>query len=420
MKKLINQVVGIIDEYEEEKRKQGLDNNIFTLMEIERRELKTHEYMILAILRHRTELVKQFMECMELPKSFQNESWNIEKEHHIVTKGKLGRIDLFFTSKPKMRTKKKKCVVVELKIDAGDQNNQLKRYKDYVIEKGYAENGNEYKIIYLTLDGKEPSEQSCRGSKKNILLRSFEEHILLWLESCIEICQEYGDDVSFIQQYQILVKKLTSGEQMEDKVTELIKGSEELRKCIEIKQALPDIKGQLLYDFMDTIHQELAKQECEFLYGEFDYECAKEYYGKNVKIPDIICKITEFTSKNKKIKLALGIEVYYNLYFYIGYFNEQNELINNEQFKKNNKRKNEKVENAITQVLNAEIRNNNTDLIIWKTILNSNNQVYDFKHFSESCANLMDKSTLKKEAQRIARDASYYIKEIQDILEDDE
>ena len=32
----------------------------------------------------------------------------------------------------------------------------------------------------------------------------------------------------------------------------------------------------------------------------------------------------------------------------------------------------------------------------------------------------MDKSTLKKEAQRIARDASYYIKEIQDILEDDE
>lgn len=419
MKKLINQVVGIIDEYEEEKRKQGLDNNIFTLMEIERRELKTHEYMILAILRHRTELVKQFMECMELPKSFQNESWNIEKEHHIVTKGKLGRIDLFFTSKPKMRTKKKKCVVVELKIDAGDQNNQLKRYKDYVIEKGYAENGNDYKIIYLTLDGKEPSEQSCRGSKKNILLRSFEEHILPWLESCIEICQEYGDDVSFIQQYQILVKKLTSSEQMEDKVTELIKGSEELRKCIEIKQALPAIKGQLLYDFMDAINLELQNKGGEVL--KEDYECAKIYYDGRAHIPICAFKIVDFNEKNKKITLALVIRVDYNLSFHFQYLDEDNNTISKENFKK--KKINEKVANSIIQVLNIEIRSNSNESIAHEIIKNENNQIYDFKHFdekNESCANLMDKSTLKKEAQRIARDAFYYIKEIQDIWEGDE
>ena len=203
----------------------------------------------------------------------------------------------------------------------------------------------------------------------NKLSFSPEEHILLWLESCIEICQEYGDDVSFIQQYQILVKKLTSGEQMEDKVTELIKGSEELRKCIEIKQALPDIKGQLLYDFMDAINLELQNKGGEVL--KEDYECAKIYYDGRAHIPICAFKIVDFNEKNKKITLALVIRVDYNLSFHFQYLDEDNNTISKENFKK--KKINEKVANSIIQVLNIEIRSNSNESIAHEIIKNENN-----------------------------------------------
>lgn len=125
----------------------------------------------------------------------------------------MEEVDLFLKS----RGNKKYCIVIELKIDAADQVNQIERYQEYVMKNTY-EN---YRIIYLTLDGHTPSEQSMGKSNKNKIIKvSFFEDIVRWLDSCIEICVNENIEYSFIQQYRILLKKLQCEDNMQRKIAE--------------------------------------------------------------------------------------------------------------------------------------------------------------------------------------------------------
>ena len=417
MLELIDQAADIVDVYRKKREQIGLDYNVFTLMDIERREEETHEYMIYSILNYRNpdrqkEFIEQFLISMGFPKSFLREKWTVEREHYTEN---YGRPDLFF--KPTGHSRK--CVVVELKVDAGDQPRQLKRYEDYVRACGYQD----FRIIYLTLDGRDPEEQSYEGMvhPEWLMRKSFGVDVLNWLEGCMEICQDNSVDAGFIQQYMILLRKLTEEEKMQDamenEIAGLIKNSQDLRTCLGIEQALPVIKGQILFDFMDALYHAMEKKGCEFLYDEYD--CAKDYCNtRNAGRPEFVCEITSFISRNKRVKLGLGIQVNFGLFFYLGYFDEQNNLINNEKFMNGSKRINQCVEDAITQALNVTIRSNSFDSIFYMTIFDSNNQAYEFRPFSENCANLKDKTFLRNEVKRIASEMMYYIKEIKAILEE--
>ena len=92
-------------EYQKEKMFEGLDYNIFSLLEAERRELGTHEYMIYSIMNMSKErrlpnsFINLFLEEMGVPKKFFSGTWNVEKEYYV---GKDGRIDLFLKNKGKV------------------------------------------------------------------------------------------------------------------------------------------------------------------------------------------------------------------------------------------------------------------------------------------------------------------------------
>lgn len=412
MQELIGQVADIVEEYRSKRAQIGLDYNVFTLMDIERREEETHEYMIYSILNYknhvlRKKFIEQFLIRMGMPKSFLREQWTVEREHYTE---KHGRLDLFF--KPTGHSKQ--CVVVELKVDAGDQPRQLKRYEDYVRACGYQD----YRIIYLTLDGRDPEEQSYEGMVhlEWLMRKSFGEDVLNWLESCMEICQDNSVDAGFIQQYQILLKKLTEEDKMGNDVAKLIKSSRELRACLEIEQALHEIKGQILYDFMDAIYHEMKIKRCKPI--EDYYDCAIDYYNERGYYPQFSYEIVSFCLQNQQMTLAFRIVVDGTLQFCIEYFDEQNEVINNNDFKKKHKQINQQVENAITQVLNEAIRNNKWKSIIWKDIKDVYSEKYDFKMFGDNCIKLMNKTYLRDEAKRIASEMMYYIKEIKAILEE--
>ena len=63
MRELIDKAVDIIEEHHSKREQIGLDYNVFTLMDIERREEETHEYMIYSILNYRNpDLRKEFIE----------------------------------------------------------------------------------------------------------------------------------------------------------------------------------------------------------------------------------------------------------------------------------------------------------------------------------------------------------------------
>ena len=413
MQELIGQVADIVEEYRSKREQIGLNYNVFTLMDIERREEETHEYMIYSILNYRNsdrrkEFIEQFLISMGIPKSFLREQWTVEREYYTE---KHGRLDLFF--KPSGHSKK--CVVVELKVDAEDQPRQLKRYEDYVRVCRYQD----YRIIYLTLDGRDPEEQSYEGMvhPEWLMRKSFGVDVLNWLEGCIEICQDKNVDAGFMQQYWILLKKLTEEDKMGNDVAKLIKSSRELRACLEIEQALHEIKGQILYDFMDAIYHEMKIKRCKPI--EDYYDCAIDYYNERGYYPQFSYEIVSFCLQNQQVTLAFRIVVDGTLQFCIEYFDKQNEVINNNDFKKKYKQINQKVENAITQVLNEAIRNNKWKSIIWKDIKDVYSEKYDFKLFGDNCIKLMNKTYLRDEAKRIAGEMMYYIKEIKAILEEE-
>ena len=136
--------------------------------------------------------------------------------------------------------------------------------------------------------------------------------------------------------------KLVEDEKVEMDIASLIKNSTDLKACLGLNEALPIVKGEILYNFMNAIYKELKRKKCEFLRD--DYECARHYFGRNADLPHFVCKIASFMTRNKMVTLGLGVEVDYNLNYYFGYFDEQNDIINNAQFAKGNKKVNRDIE----------------------------------------------------------------------------
>ncbi|WP_025163905.1 PDDEXK-like family protein [Pseudomonas taeanensis] len=78
-------------------------------------------------------------------------------------------IDIF------IRNAKGQAIIIENKIYHHDQDEQIYRYDQLIKNQGYTVIAN----LYLTLDGSEPSEQSSKGIKVDLV--SYETDIICWL-----------------------------------------------------------------------------------------------------------------------------------------------------------------------------------------------------------------------------------------------
>ena len=298
------------------------------------------------------------------------------------------------------------CVVVEIKIDATDQNLQLKRYENFVTKAGF----DDYRIIYLTLGGKEATEGSLRGVKNfdRIMNCSFAEHILQWLERCMEICENESVDASYIKQYELLVKKITGEEYMDNEVNELIQGSEGVRACIAIANALEEIKAGIVADFFEALYKKRRRNECiDYWWGD---ECVERYSHIEWKIRDI-------TVKQKSITIGISVCIEEVLYYGIFYYDENGEIIHAYEFKNRNKRIAVKVEAAIAEALNINVRENKYRSIVRFPVMSAKNKNFDFINFNDSCIELADEDTMKEEVNYIAGYISDYIKRIGKMLD---
>lgn len=111
----------------------------------------------------------------------------------------VGRIDILITDISGH------AIILENKIYASDQDSQLKRYNEFA--QGKYGDGN-YRILYLTLDGKEASDQSCEGVEYTTV--SYQSDILEWLdESARAVCDKPFLRESLLQ-YRNLIKQLTN------------------------------------------------------------------------------------------------------------------------------------------------------------------------------------------------------------------
>ena len=178
-----------------------------------------------------------------------------------------GRIDILIEDE-----KRKKAIIIENKIYANDQLDQLKRYDSYA-EKTY-QKGN-YQILYLTLDGKEATEQSGKGV--SYLTISYEENIINWLEKCVAIASRFPIVRETIIQYINHLKELTHQDmnnKNKEEITEVLSKIEKLKAAKLIYQNYLASFDSIIKKYFNPKMEEFAKQEGL----EYIYENSEELY----------------------------------------------------------------------------------------------------------------------------------------------
>ena len=177
-----------------------------------------------------------------------------------------GRTDIFIENE-----EQQKAIIIENKIYAGDQKNQLKRYSKF-LGKNY--NDGNVALYYLTLDGKEASEYST--GKKNIKYKpiSYSQNILNWIESCIKESATTPLIRETLVQYKNLIKKITFNN-MDEKLFELMGKHPLAVKTIE--DNLKEYKKDLFHKILAYVKSEY-KDFLEKNGLSFEGDSGEEYF----------------------------------------------------------------------------------------------------------------------------------------------
>ncbi|MDD0975611.1 PD-(D/E)XK nuclease family protein [Pseudomonas fontis] len=141
------------------------------------------------------------------------------------------------------------ALLIENKINAGDQPEQLIRYVRVLQREA-----TDIRCIYLTLHGTEPSDQSRQGL--DVQLLSYETHIIDWLNQCIALVIRAPSLREGIFQYIELLQKLTASDQGEDymqKLKEQLLKGEHLLLINDIQQAYKEVLIDLQLDLWERM-----------------------------------------------------------------------------------------------------------------------------------------------------------------------
>jgi hypothetical protein len=205
--------------YERALAVSGESFNIFEILNIGTLEVVTHSPMLAELLspqgRHGlgSRCLRCFLSRFEL--RLDAEKTKVREEHYIgqLTDISGGRIDIFLSDGVNQ-------VIIENKIYAGDQHNQLARYRNDFPDA---------QIIYLTLDGRGPPGNSDPRSM-HVHCRSYANDVLGWLEDCRQeaTCTPLVRET--IAQYIALIRRLTdqsSNSRMSTQIAKLALNNEE-------------------------------------------------------------------------------------------------------------------------------------------------------------------------------------------------
>jgi len=148
-----------------------------------------------------------------------------------------GRIDILITNKAKQ------AIIIENKIYASDQYQQLKRYNTY----GENEFNSNFILLYLTLYGNEASEESSKDV--DYVQISYSDIIIKWLDKCIEISARNAIVRETLIQYINHIKELTDQSmttQNNDELIELLSKKENIQAALLIGDNINAIKNHLV------------------------------------------------------------------------------------------------------------------------------------------------------------------------------
>lgn len=194
---------------EEKRRANGEFFNIFNILGVEYEEVRLHSAFIAELLNPQGghgasyHFLQAFLNTLGIKEDYidytQCSLYIKERTIGPVTETEGGRIDIIVEDG-------RHAIIIENKIYAQDQPNQLLRYYNYG-KQNFPEG---FKLFYLTLDGHDPEEKSLGGKSFDYQNISYEEEIIRWLERCSEMSKDKPLANAVIKQYSEIVKQITN------------------------------------------------------------------------------------------------------------------------------------------------------------------------------------------------------------------
>ena len=187
-------------------KEEGKRFNVFSALNMCSDEMRLHSRLLATLLNPKAshglgnEFLKLFLIALGLPEDYITycKEQIVERTIGEVTETTGGRIDIILEDRGH-------AVIIENKIYAGAQPNQLLRYHNYGV-KTFGENN--FKLVYLTLYGSDPSPYSLGGEHFEFIKLSYAQDILKLLEDFVPT-QPQKPVHSTIEDYITIIKQLT-------------------------------------------------------------------------------------------------------------------------------------------------------------------------------------------------------------------
>jgi hypothetical protein len=274
---LLNQITSINKRYSKINELTGENFNVFRIIKLESAEVRMHSAFLAELLNpngshgQKDIFLKLFVDifCYR-GNNIDTVSCNVVVEKYIgplnIEKSEGGKIDILVTDKHGNQ------IVIENKIYAGDQKNQVLRYSKH---------NSKADLIYLSLDGKEPEVYSSVHLKsgEDYQCCSYTTHITKWLELCRQHVAILPIIRESITQYLNLVKYLTNqtlNDSMKDEIANLL--SNNLEASFIIYDNLDNAINVVLKKFYSQL--EVVATELDLEFGQnIDFRFKINYRG---------------------------------------------------------------------------------------------------------------------------------------------
>lgn len=264
---LLKQAEKIIEKYDAIDKAIGGKFNIFSVLNIERYEVKTHSLFIYDFINPQGSHVQGetyfslFVEKVLEIESFNRTNLKVKREDPTTENR---RIDFTIENDHYL-------IAIEMKIDAIDQSQQLVDYARHINEHA-KKLGKKAKVYYLTLDGKEASKASTHDEEDKVVEYeriSFATHILEWIDGCIAQSATLPTVRETLVQYAKLLRKITNQNEvtMDNELVELLLKDGNLVTAEKIKNALLEARARLELKFWRKV-EKLLKEEV----GHYGFE----------------------------------------------------------------------------------------------------------------------------------------------------
>ena len=255
VEKLLNEIGKLVvaqNERTKERYSHGELFNVFNILGLESKEVRLHSSLLAELLKPNgmcgvgNAFQKAFLAILGLPENYIVDGRvSVEISIGTTTDTEGGRIDIIMEDG-------NHAIIIENKIYAQDQPAQLLKYTNFA-KNNYPYG---YRLLYLTLDGKEASDDSAQGCPYQCI--SYKNEISKWLAECARISFDRPLVRETIRQYINLIKQLTNqsmGTLEDNKLAELVASPEHVDEYLMIINNQTSIENRIRLGFVAEIEK---------------------------------------------------------------------------------------------------------------------------------------------------------------------